>query len=132
MSFVYNVDSSPYSTYTDGEWTVRKWEDGTLECWCLHHFTKGYIEGQSSATNFEHWGTLYVCRLGRVNYPVTFISAPVCAYSLDGNDSGVGMIDIVTSGNTSQTPLVGFVRPVDTLLSQAGCTVGFHAIGRWK
>lgn len=131
MSFVYNVDSSPYSTYTDGEWTIRKWDDGVMECWCVHNFDLSGA-GQQKMNVWENATSWYCYTYGYLAYPVEFYSVPVCTFSTVSTVSGTVYLYINSAGSTSRTPSIAAGRPTDAYLWQIGANIAFYAIGRWK
>jgi len=132
MSFTFNTDSSPCAIYTSGEWTVRKWDNGTLECWCVHNFD---LSSHPNSDEMIQWSSgiqWYYYEYGSLQYPVTFISTPVCTYSQMSVVSGTAWLYTRVAGSTTRTPSVAAGRPTTARVNQIGGNIGFYAIGRWK
>ena len=124
-------EALPYTLTTDGEWTVRKWDDGTAECWCSHAF---YFATQ---TPFQAWNSTTWCYgvvLGRVTYPSgLFITRPVCTCGLQNGSNANGWLNTRNIGSSTQSPELSIQRP-DTANLNAGTsvTVDYFVVGRWK
>lgn len=111
-------------TYTDGIWTVRKWADGTAECWATYTWT---------ITSWSTWGNVYYSNsTGAITYPSgLFVSAPVenATGSTSSNDAW-----LYARGSTptaTGTKDYAMMRPVSGTTSITGY-LNVYAVGRWK
>ena len=123
-------ESLPYELSTSGEWTIRKWDDGTAECWCSHAFTF------AQATAMGAWNApLYTLALGQVSLPSgLFIARPVTTMGLQNSSSVSGWIYTTnTTGSTSATPYLNFCRgAAATIQAGESIIVDYFCVGRWK
>lgn len=107
---------------TDGDWTYRKWNDGTSECWLRVSYTQN---GQSWAGGTEFTGQTYTYPSG------LFLTAPAIEATACSDPSTI--IRIWKYGSATDTGVVGAFRP-DTSYVGSSVTIHYsiHAIGKWK
>lgn len=107
------------TAYTDGVWIVRKYDDGTAECWS--HTT--------ISTNINQtWGSWYINAENTVDFPSgLFVSLPVITISTGGTNNS---IPFLTENTTKNTLAYRVARPASQ--NVASVTLHAHAIGRWK
>lgn len=111
-------------TYTDGIWTVRKWADGTAECWGEYTW---------NITSWGAWGSWYYSNAtGSVPYPSgLFIAPPIevanafmrggeaSMYIRGGDPVSTGTKDyVLMRPSAGSTSTVGYLR--------------IQAMGRWR
>lgn len=111
---------------TSGNWTYRKWSDGTAECWGTHSFNTGA---------FSAWGSWYTgATRWNATYPTgLFIEAPT--YSIVPW-SATSVTIITAGGQASEAPSkdhTGNYIATRAASSSAGnVKVYVYAIGKWK
>ena len=109
---------------TSGIWTYRKWNSGIAECWGSRYYDE--------TTTCSSWGSLYYYAYkAQESYPTGLFNAtPNLTYSLVYGGDNCWTYATTSSGSSSQTPQIGFIRP--TTATTLRVTVAYHAIGRWK
>ena len=116
------LDDIDYVLGTSGNWTYKKYNDGTLECW---------YEGNPGAyTVGTARGSMYSGGYIQYNYPVAFASSPaVIAKAALTTDSYVVGAQISEVGTASVK-----VRIVagSSIASNNNYTIHIHAFGKWQ
>ena len=109
---------------TSGIWTYRKWNSGIAECWGSRYYDE--------TTTCSSWGSLYYYAYkAQESYPTGLFNAtPNLTYSLVYGGDNCWTYATTSSGSSSQTPQIGFIRP--TTATTLRVTVAYHAIGKWK
>lgn len=105
---------------TSGDWTYRKWSDGTAECW-----------RKITSTAFAPSGAVggfYGRELSGYGFPSgLFVSAPVVTVNCDSWGSGYHWAAAV--GITSTTFKIQLLRNDN---AASTLEAGVYAIGKWK
>ena len=116
------VDDIDYVLGTSGNWTYKKYNDGTLECW---------YEGNPGAyTCNQTKGNLYVGGYIQYNFPVAFNATPSVTVGVALTTDAYAI-----SGQMSELSTTGVkVRIVSgsSITSNSGYTIHIHAIGKWQ
>ena len=116
------------TSYTDGIWTVRKYADGTAECWGAYNGTNHPIT--------RAWGSWYVSAESaviQIPYPSgLFITEPILTVTQTNSAAScipmsAGLGDVPS---TAYTPKLVLSRANSSTVSKF--TLSMHAIGRWK
>lgn len=117
----YIVEEGGSGVHTS--WYYRKWESGTLECWCRKEYS-----GVSISSSY---GQLkYATLAGFADYPVQFYYNPVVTVT-GSVTNGNGWV-VQNNSNYSNTNVGGLVVYAPANISSTGVTVNVYAIGRWK
>ena len=106
-------------------WSYRKWNSGTYECWCRKHI--------STAVSTA-WGNLYVSgALAHTNltWPVTFADIPVANITIAPNASGAFLI-AGGSTNLTATTTGGYEIARGSSSSSGNYYINYYGIGRWR
>lgn len=105
------------TSYTDGIWTVRKYSDGTTECYGVYELANG---------DFTEAGTLFYRSASNIALPTDlFIEKPVITVSCECYSvNGCGLFNVT---NTSFS--VSIISPAN--VSRA-VTMNIHVYGKWK
>lgn len=116
------VDDIDYVLGTSGNWTYKKYNDGTLECW---------YEGNPGAyTCNQAKGNLYVGGYIQYNFPVAFNATPSVTVGVALTTDAYAI-----SGQMSELSTTGVkVRIVSgsSVTSNSSYTIHIHAIGKWQ
>ena len=111
---------------TSGNWTYRKWNSGTYECW-----TRLAVNTTVNST----WGSLYVSgSLSATNltFPITFTAIPVVNVNLSGSGSGAFLIASGSaSASTTKTGIYEIARG-SASTSSVGYAINYYVVGKWK
>ena len=116
------VDDIDYVLGTSGNWTYKKYNDGTLECW-LEVNPGAYTCGTAS-------GNMYSGGYISYTYPVSFNATPAvtvgAALTTDAYVVGAQMSEVSTTGVK--------VRIVSgsSISANSNYTIHIHAIGKWQ
>ena len=103
---------------TSGNWTYRKWSDGTSECWL------DYTEPTAQA--FSASGNVFYRTLTGLNYPSgLFISAPVVIPSVYFANVGGCSIGSISPTSCSVTVL-------SSVSTARAVSIKLYAKGRWQ
>lgn len=103
---------------TSGNWTYRKWSDGTPECWL------DYTEPTAQA--FSASGSVFYRIISGLNFPSgVFISAPVVIPSVYFANVGGCSIESISPTTCSVTVL-------STVSTARAVSIKLYAKGRWK
>lgn len=103
---------------SSGDWTYRKWSNGTSECWL------NYTE--PTAQTFSPSGNVFYRVISGLNFPSgLFISTPVVMISVYFANVGGCAISSVSSTSCAVTVL-------SAVASARAVTVKLYAKGRWK
>lgn len=111
---VYVVESG-----TDGDWTYRKWSDGTAECW------------RNYSANFwinNAYGSMYMSTTVTITFPTgLFIAEPMLTTGGAVN-SGASWVSIhsLTSTNFAFRLMNG------TSITNLASNPSFYAVGKWQ
>ena len=111
---------------TSGNWTYRKWSDGTAECWGAFTFNTG---------TFSAWGQTYVGQTKfQATYPTgLFLETPVSTMTLESPLSAVLLNSVTsTAEGSSKDHTQSVVAWRGTSAGAATPTVRVYAIGKWK
>ena len=110
-----------YTKGTSGNWTYRKYLDGTLECW-YHGGTGAYTVGTARGSLYSGGNMTYT-------YPVAFAELPsvTCGVTLS-TDSYV--VWAQEKGYTKTDITIRIVSS-GSIAQNSGYTVHIHAIGKW-
>lgn len=112
-----------------GIWTYRLWSSGEAECWGV---TK---TNMACSTQWSDSGLYISSTYISERYPIDFIEAPTCTYSInsyDGVGGGSSLIPL-TRGylpEITNTPEIGIARVGS--LSSISVEIHWRANGRWK
>lgn len=114
---------------TDGDWSYRKWSDGTAECWCTKTFEN------VSVTNT--WGSLFTSGMipgSNLALPSgLFITMPTVITSLSTTAlGGILMAPGGTGGNTTSATYTGALEIARGTGSAGTYIINYHVKGRWK
>lgn len=121
-ALLYKLLGGASETDTDGIWTIRKWADGTAECWGTH--TGTYNLTQS-------YGGAYYASEVSVNFPSSFFTGePTVTVARQGRQ-GQGLISISPYSVTA-SKVTMFIFNIGMALSNEPLGISIHAIGRWK
>lgn len=106
-------------TGTSGNWTYRKWSDGTAECWGLH---------TSSITQAGQTGQMYYSNPVTLNLPFSLHSYSTSVASVTFHDYATMAVNVKFQSATTISYSV--VRPTTT----SGITLyaRIYVIGKWK
>ena len=116
------VDDIDYVLGTSGNWTYKKYNDGTLECW--------YEGNPSSYTVGTARGNMYAGGWIQYNFPVSFSGTPtITASAMLTTDSYVVLAQ--TSAAASASVKVRIVAG-SSISSNNNYTIHIHAIGKWQ
>lgn len=111
-----------------GEWIIKKWNNGMVECDCTHTFQPVKLEAWNGMYSSVEQG------FQPLQYPVAFVEKPICTMNLDDADFDCMML--VAGGEsydrTIYTPMFQLMRPSQTTSGEIQPTVSFHVVGRWK
>lgn len=110
---------------TSGNWTYRKWSDGTAECWGSFTFVTGA---------FSTWGSWYVgANIFKENYPSGLFIEPPCEnISIRNGGSLIPLFVGQATGVGTKDNTAGYVAARGTSSgSIAGTLVSLYAIGKW-
>lgn len=116
--------NAPYTLETSGIWTVKKWADGTAECW-------GDIT--STVASWSGWGNQYYSQpYISASYPAgLFIAKPVETAAAGNGAADAFMAARQGTGDATTTRTYFLVRP-GTGATGGTTTVSIHAFGRWQ
>lgn len=116
------VDDIDYVIGTSSNWTYKKYNDGTLECW--------WEANPGSYTCGTARGNMYAGGWIQYNFPVAFTGTPtVTASAMLTTDSYVVLAQ--TSAATSASVKVRIVAG-SSISSNNNYTIHIHAIGKWQ
>ena len=103
------------------QWRYRKWLNGVLECWCKH---------EMKVTISTQTGGLYYGAVPSFTYPLVFVDAPACHFSLE-HSNGTKPLYLTSNGTGSEstTPPISICGAE---AQTATCTISVYAYGRWK
>ncbi|MBR4016931.1 MAG: hypothetical protein IKK11_03865 [Oscillospiraceae bacterium] len=114
---------SAYEEGKSGDWTYRKWADGTAECWAKRKVTVAATSAWGSA--------IYHGAVSALSFPFSFSEAPMCQITSEFGDSAHSCF-VVSNGaaTTAQAPSVLLCRGASA--SALNYTLLYYAKGRWK
>lgn len=117
-STINNI-ASIVETGTEGDWTYRKWSDGTAECW------RAWSSGAYSGTLVNGW---YCRDFNGLQFPTDlFIEAPFVSFSLYSWNTGYYW------GGVRNVNKATFGITTFNNASSSGVANGkIYAIGKWK
>lgn len=102
---------------TSGDWTYRKWSDGTSECWAT------YVE--STAQEFAQSGNFYYRNITGISFPAgMFTSTPILEASI--NMGNVGAVQVASLGSTTCG-----VTVMSAVSTARAVRVYLYAKGKW-
>lgn len=106
---------------TSGNWTYRKWSDGTAECW---------IRDAVNEVNFStKYGNGYYASQLTYAFPTNiFVSVPMVQVSMQ---DGGGYGSWFSLAGVTNTSLHGYPYAT-TQASNINCAIYIYAIGKWK
>lgn len=113
---------------TDGDWSYRKWSDGTAECWCILTVSTAITAA---------WGTMYVgnTKMSRLSYPSElFVEKPVETVTVQSSSNAVWVFaESGTNGvNSSSTSAIYNVCRPSQITAASNYYLSFYVKGRWK
>lgn len=116
-----NIDNKKVQRYSDGYWTIEKWDDGTAKCWC---------QVSSNMSFTENWYNVAYYAQDAVDFPTNlFIEPPTFVDVKTYSSAGLFSNSIcgITSASVTWFAVTHKTEPLDY-------TVSFmiQAIGRWK
>lgn len=111
-----------------GEWVVKKWSNGIMECWCTHTFPP---------VRLIAWGSLYQTADGEMEtlpYPNEFVEEPTCSMTLVKASNTCWLCQDAWKPVDPKggTPRFCVVRAASVPSGTIQPTVSFHVVGRWK
>ena len=113
----YLADNSIVEQGTDGDWTYRKWSNGTAECW-LH---KSYSVTTSTVATYFHRGAI-----NNLSIPSgLFIEEPAALITSNSSTYWIGANGVSTSAITN-------IYVYDVVNGTATIWLAIHLIGKWK
>lgn len=121
-AWIAKVTQCCFQQYTTGIWTVRKYANGTAECW-----------GTTALTSYNmtnSYGSLYYVSTTVATWPSgLFITTPCVNVTRANSASSSGLINVSINA-VSTTSCSGYVyNSVSGAISVQFC---IHAIGKWK
>lgn len=114
----YLADNSIVEQGTDGDWTYRKWSNGTAECW----LRKNYTISISTVATYFHRGSI-----SNIAFPSgLFIANPVCV--------GVGANSTywINVSNADKDKIANIYVYDVTNGTSLSVGVALYAKGQWK
>lgn len=110
---------------TSGNWTYRKWSDGTAECWGTFDRT---------ANSWSGWGGLYYANPynEQEDYPSgLFTAIPTLIAQISKSSQDMFLTESNIAGSITKTPAYYATRGSN---GSAGATysISYHAFGKWQ
>lgn len=122
---VLDLSVPGYTLGTEGNWTYRKWDDGTAECWARF---------EDNVTNIYAWGSCYsLDPQVQKSYPTSlFTSTPIETGTIQC--SAFAVIQAVNNAANSTTTTKKYLamRPNSASISGAKLITDIYASGRWQ
>lgn len=117
-TLVSSKDAYVVDEGTSGDWTYRKWSDGTSECWLNHT--------EPTAQAFNSTGNVFYRVIEGLNFPSgTFISQPTVVATVDS-----GSISSCMTANVSyRTCSVAVMSSTNTARA---VSIRLYAKGKWS
>lgn len=113
----YLADNSIVEQGTDGDWTYRKWSNGTAECWLKKSFS---VTIATVATSW-HRG-----QINNTSIPSgLFIESPLCIATSNNSTYWVGVNGVSTS-------IIGNIYIYDVVNGTSTVWLSVYLIGKWK
>lgn len=113
-------------TGTSGNWTYRKWSDGTAECWGTFNRT---------ATSWSAWGSLYYANPYNVQetYPSgLFTQEPTVTAQLTACSQDMFLTEAQNLAGTSTKTPAYYATRGSSGNANATYSISYHAIGTWQ
>lgn len=114
---------SAYEEGESGDWTYRKWADGTAECWAKRTVTVAVTNAWGSA--------MYYGSVPALAFPFSFSEAPMCQITSEFGDSAYSCF-VVSNGITTKTQTQSVKLCRGTSATEHDYTLLYYAKGRWK
>lgn len=113
----YLADNSIVEQGTDGDWTYRKWGNGTAECW----LRKSYSVSITAVASYYHRGAV-----NNISFPTgLFVSVPAILVTPTNSTYWVGANGITEN-------LITNVYVYDVVNGNTTVWLTIYAIGKWK